>query len=175
MKIPKEIRDPILYLLTLIPISFAASYGTHFYLGLVIKSRILFVGILILLVAMIPVFMHWRQLKKFLGRYSWELYFIFCYTGFAAILGFSVFDLKNETDRVWFQGLIALGLVLILFIEFTVDYRNRKRNVVYGKQIDSLLDFSKIIQDARMMLQEDWVEDNWNLKKRLDNLGTENN
>ena len=54
-------------------------------------------------------------------------------------------NLASETDRAVFQGIIALGLALFILFQFELDYRNRRRNILYEKQIDALLEFRLIL------------------------------
>jgi hypothetical protein len=119
-----------------------------------------------------------RHLERLFGQKIWGFIFIFAY----AILLFLLtwintiksnigLNLYNENDRVLFQGLIALGVALFIFVQFDLDYRNRRRNILYEQQITSLMEFQSILNDMDYVLKilNESVDESPILKQIFDN------
>lgn len=52
----------------------------------------------------------------------------------------------NDTGhQTLFQGLTAFGLALFIFQQFNLDFQNRKRNILYKKQLDTLMEYQTLI------------------------------
>lgn len=116
----------------------------YFYIPVILKLFLLFV---LLCMVLVPVGIFWKSIKKTVLSNMREFYVILCIVSIVGYFGAFVLDLKEAIDRVWFQGFVALSLVLIIFVEFNLDYRNRKRNILYEKQIDAFIEFHALAND----------------------------
>ena len=89
----------------------------------------------------------WRNFTRSVKQNKWGLGFLFAYALFLGIIGRYGLDLDLERDRSWFQGFVAFGIALFIFFQFNLDYLNRRRNILYEKQIDALIEYHSIVDD----------------------------
>lgn len=65
-----------------------------------------------------------------------------------ALVLLNIINLNLDRDRALFQGLTAIGIALFVFNQFELDYRNRRRNVLYTEQIKAFLEFQSLMYDV---------------------------
>ena len=90
----------------------------------------------------------WKDFTRFFRRNQLGISFIIGYTLLGMVLIWKKWiDLTLDRDRVLFQAFIAFGLVLFIFYQFDLDYRNRRRNILYREQIRALLEFQALLYE----------------------------
>ena len=61
-------------------------------------------------------------------------------------------DLGDESDRAVLHTLLAGGVVFFIFLEFNLDFMNRKRNAIYTYMMDTLFEARSLVLDASRVL-----------------------
>ena len=132
----------------------------RFILGPTIEGTI-WAGVLLIL----GFFFIWRNIGRFLRKHIEEVITVYV-IAIVVLIWYDILDLTLETHRALFQGVIALGLALFVFFQFKLDYENRRRNILYGKQIDALMKFYSIVNEIVRWLDPD----NFDAEYRLGSL-----